>query len=312
MPFNIIFAGTPEFAVPSLQALVNSSHHVIAVYTQPDRPAGRGRKLTPSPVKQFAQEHSLCVYQPQTLRDVNEQQKIAHLRADIMVVVAYGLILPVPVLTAMHLGCVNVHASLLPRWRGAAPIQRAILAGDQRSGITIMQINEGLDTGDMLTQAETAIDPQDTSQTLHERLAKMGASLLLDTLFKIEQGTVRTTPQENAKALYAPKIEKSEAKINWQQSAIDIDRKIRAFNPWPIAYTEFDQQTLRIWQAVPIAEKCNAIAGTVLNINKNDIDVATGDGILKLLRVQLPNSRVLDVKDFVLSPNLKNKLKLFY
>lgn len=292
---KIIFAGTPQFAAPILQTLFNSQHEVVAVYTQPDRPAGRGQKLHASPVKELALQHNLTVCQPQTLRDESEQKKLKDWQADVMIVVAYGLILPKIILETPRLGCINVHASLLPRWRGAAPIQRAILAGDNETGITIMQMDEGLDTGLMLHKVTTTITATDTSQTLHDRLSTLGAAALLTTLNNLQNITPER--QNDAESNYAKKIEKQEAEINWQQSANEIDRLIRAFNPWPVAYTYLNNQPLRIWQAEPIAEKTNATPGTIIHIDKNNIDVATGDGILRLQKIQLPGGKCLPIKD---------------
>lgn len=292
---KIIFAGTPQFAAPILQTLINSQHEVVAVYTQPDRPAGRGQKLHASPVKELALQHNLPVCQPQTLRDESEQKKLKGWQADVMIVVAYGLILPKIILETPRLGCINVHASLLPRWRGAAPIQRAILAGDNETGITIMQMDEGLDTGLMLHKVTTIITATDTSQTLHDRLSTLGAEALLATLNNLPN--IIPEKQNDADSNYAKKIEKQEAEINWQQSANEIGRLIRAFNPWPVAYTFLDNQPLRIWQAQPIAEKTSASPGTIIYVDKDNIDVATGDGILRLQKIQLPGGKCLSIKD---------------
>lgn len=293
-PLNIIFAGTPAFAATTLQALIQSHHHIKAVYTQPDRPAGRGRQLTPSAVKELALQHQLPVYQPLSLRDAQEQQKLADLQADIMIVVAYGLLLPLPVLTAPRLGCLNVHGSLLPRWRGAAPIQRAVLAGDTKTGVTIMQMDEGLDTGDMLYKIEYPIAAHDTSAILYERLADLGAQALLHTLDQLS--ILQPERQENSLATYAHKITKEEAKIDWHLSAVELDRKIRAFNPWPVAC--FDQT--RVWQAQPLETTVkNAQPGTILQASSAGIDVATGNGVLRLLQLQLPGGRALSVGDIL-------------
>jgi len=293
---KIIFAGTPEFAVAPLKALLNSEHTIVTVYTQPDRPAGRGLKLTASPVKQLALAHAIPVCQPLSLRDPEAQQTLKNWQADVMIVAAYGLILPSAVLTIPPLGCINIHASLLPRWRGAAPIQRAILAGDQETGITIMQMDAGLDTGPMLYQVRCPIYASDTSQDLHDRLAQLGADALLTILKNL---TAQPQIQNNDQACYAPKIEKSEAEINWQQSASEIDRLIRAFNPWPIAYTFCNNQILRIWQAQVISENNNAVPGTIIRANKSGIDVATHTDILRLLKIQLPGGKPLAVNDIL-------------
>jgi len=294
---KIIFAGTPEFSVSTLQALINSKHEIVAVYTQPDRPAGRGQKLTASPVKQLALQNNLIVCQPTSLRDPAEQKKLADWHADIMIVIAYGLILPKNVLETPRLGCVNVHASLLPHWRGAAPIQRAILAGDTETGITIMQMDEGLDTGAMLYRVSCPILPTDTSQILHDRLTTLGADALLNTLTDIEAGSTNPIAQDNAASSYAKKIDKHEAEINWQQTADEIDRTVRAFNPWPVAHTMINNISLRIFQAQPLTEKSNQKPGTILKADKQGIDIATGNGVLRLLQIQLPGARCLSVAD---------------
>lgn len=299
-PLNIIFAGTPDFAAVTLNALLQSEHTVTAVYTQPDRPAGRGRKLTESPVKQLALQHQIPVYQPQTLRNPDEQKKLAQLNTDLMVVVAYGLILPLPVLQAPRFGCINVHASLLPRFRGAAPIQRAILAGDAKTGVTIMQMDEGLDTGDMLYKVECPIESRDTSQILHDRLAKLGSEALLVTLERLIHQGLHPEKQDESHATYAQKISKEESELDWSLSAREIDRKIRAFNPWPIAQTHLDGQVLRIWQATVIEKSCaSKLPGEILQSNSEGIDVATGDGVLQIQKMQLSGGRVLSVSEIL-------------
>lgn len=305
---RIIFAGTPEFAAPGLQALLNSEHKVIAVYTQPDRPAGRGRKLTASPIKQLALSHNIPVYQPLSLRDPNEQKILQSLNADLMIVAAYGLILPLAVLKTPRLGCVNIHASLLPRWRGAAPIQRAILAGDTETGITIMQMDEGLDTGDMLYKLPCPIEPNDTAQQLHNRLAPLGAEALMTWLQKMKNPaspcwtSFSPIPQNSADATYAAKLTKAEAEIDWSSSAVHIERSVRAFNPWPVAYTHFNGQVLRIWK-VEISPLSPGVgerqAGAIIAASKSGIDVATGSGFLRLLSIQLPGGKALTAAEFL-------------
>lgn len=301
MPLNLVFAGTPQFAVPALEALLASSHTICGVYTQPDRPAGRGQQLTPSPIKQLALTHHLPIYQPASLRNIQEQQRLQALQADAMIVVAYGLLLPAAILSTPRYGCFNIHASLLPRWRGAAPIQRAILAGDTETGITIMQMDEGLDTGALLHQVSCPINAEDTSAILHQCLAELGAPALLKTLADLEQGTLHPIPQNPAQACYAAKITKEEAQLDWRQTAVMLERQVRAFNPWPVAYTHLQNDLLRIWraQALPNAPTHEAIPGTLLAIHKASLDVATGHGILHLLEVQLPGTRRLPVADFL-------------
>jgi methionyl-tRNA formyltransferase len=292
---NLVFAGTPEFAVPTLQAILEAGHQVLAVYTQPDRPAGRGRQLTASPVKRYAQAHALPVAQPASLKPEREADALRQLRPDAMVVVAYGLILPQAILDIPRLGCLNVHASLLPRWRGAAPIQRAIEAGDARTGVTIMQMNAGLDTGDMLHQVETPIQSMDSAQDLHDRLAQLGALALVETLKHIESGSARPQPQEDQQATYAVKLSKNEALLDWTLPAAVLQRKVRAYLPWPMAHTHLAGRRLRIWEAAPVeagrAGDPHAAAGTLLAMDNQGIHVQTGDGVLSLLRLQWEGGR---------------------
>ena len=294
--YNIIFAGTPAFAATALEALLHSPHQIKAVYTQPDRPAGRGQKLTASPVKQLALQHQLPIHQPVSLRDEKEQAILKELNADLMIVVAYGLILPKAVLQAPHLGCINIHASLLPRWRGAAPIQRAIFAGDEKTGITIMQMDEGLDTGPMLDKVECRIESQDTSESLHDRLALLGAKEIIQVLEKLN--SFSPISQDATKATYAQKITKDEAKINWDLSADEISRQVRAFNPWPVAVTSLDDQVIRIWKTEVVThEKTSAQPGAIMQINSYGAEIATGKGVLRLLKIQLPGGKALPVAD---------------
>lgn len=297
---KIVYAGTPDFAVPPLQALIQSGHEIVAVYSQPDRPAGRGKKMRASPVKQVALEADLRVIQPLNFKAAEDRQQLADLQPDLMIVAAYGLILPPEVLEIPQYGCLNIHASLLPRWRGAAPIQRAILAGDESTGITIMQMAEGLDTGDMLFKMETAIQPQDTGSSLHDRLATMGASSLMDVLEQLADEELQPVVQDDALAIYASKIDKSESNIDWQTSAADIDRKIRAFNAWPVAQTLCSFGVLRIWEASPASGSHQAVPGTVLEEGKQQgILVKTGEGSIWLRTIQLPGKKPISSRDFL-------------
>lgn len=301
---RIIFAGTPDFAASALAALLANEQQIVAVLTQPDRPAGRGMQLTPSPVKQLAVQHRIPVLQPLTLKANEIQQQLATYQADVMVVAAYGLILPASVLQMPRYGCLNIHASLLPRWRGAAPIQRAILAGDAQTGITIMQMDEGLDTGAMLLEKTCAISALDTAQTLHDKLAKLGAEAIIEALNKLNHGNMTGVAQVAAQATYAAKIIKSEAQLDWTQSAAQLDRAIRAYNPVPGAYATLNGTTIKIWQASESAQM-QGEPGTVLAINKHDIQVACGQGTLKLQILQRPNGKPLPVSQFVQGYSLK-------
>jgi methionyl-tRNA formyltransferase len=296
---NIVFAGTPDFAVPSLQALIDSPHRVMGVYTQPDRPAGRGRKLTASPVKQLAIQHAIPVFQPENFKTTEPLEELAALKPDLMVVVAYGLILPESVLATPRFGCINVHASLLPRWRGAAPIQRAILAGDEETGVTIMQMEAGLDTGPMLAKISCRIEPGDTGQSLHDRLAPLGNKLLLEVIAQLANGTARPEIQDEALANYAAKLDKAEASIDWAQSAEQIVRQIRAFNAWPVAQTRLEGQTLRLWMAVPGEQDVDAVPGSLLAATAEGMDVATGKGVLRITELQPAGKRRMPVADFL-------------
>ncbi|MFT5598878.1 MAG: methionyl-tRNA formyltransferase, partial [Chitinophagales bacterium] len=246
---KIIYAGTPDFAVPALESLVKSEHAVVAVYTQPDRPAGRGRKLQKSAVKQCALSHDIPVYQPHSFKDPIELKQFVELGADLMIVAAYGLILPISILNAPRLGCINIHGSILPRWRGAAPIQRAILAGDSSTGVTIMQMDRGLDTGGMISKQILSIDSGWTSFDLDEQLKQLGADLLIKTLPVIESGQIEPEAQNESLANYANKLSKAEAKVDWHNSAAQIAREIKAFIPWPVSYTHLDGKLVRVWQA---------------------------------------------------------------
>jgi len=285
--------------VPALEALVASRHRVLAVYTQPDRPAGRGQKLTTSAVKQCALRHGLPIEQPVTLRDPAAVERLAGWQADVMVVVAYGLILPPPVLAIPPLGCLNIHASLLPRWRGAAPIQRALLEGDARTGVTIMRMNAGLDTGPVLLDQSTAIRVTDTAAALHDRLAVMGADALLRALDGLIDGSLAEQPQPEAGVTYAAKLRKDEAQLDWSQPAVRLDRQVRAFNPWPVAETRWEKQQLRIWEAAAIDSATAATPGTVVAADADGIRVATGMGLLNLTRVQLAGRKPVRAAEFL-------------
>ncbi|WP_421167597.1 methionyl-tRNA formyltransferase [Aeromonas dhakensis] len=296
---KLIFAGTPDFAARHLAALLSSDHEVVAVYTQPDKPAGRGQKLTASPVKELALAHDLPVYQPASLRKEEAQAELAALGADLMVVVAYGLILPKVVLDTPRLGCINVHGSLLPRWRGAAPIQRAIWAGDAETGVTIMQMDVGLDTGAMIRKMSCSIAADETSASLYDKLAELGPQALVDTIDAMAAGNTAAEAQDDALANYAEKLSKEEARIDWSMEAVTIERCIRAFNPWPISWFEVADQTVKVWQAEVITQDHGQRAGTLLKADKQGIDVATGKGVLRLLTLQPPGKKAMSVTDLL-------------
>ena len=296
---KLIFAGTPDFAARHLAALLSSDHEVVAVYTQPDKPAGRGQKLTASPVKELALAHDLPVYQPASLRNEEAQAELAALGADLMVVVAYGLILPKAVLDTPRLGCLNVHGSLLPRWRGAAPIQRAIWAGDAETGVTIMQMDVGLDTGAMIRKVSCTIASDETSASLYDKLAELGPQALVDTLDAMAAGDTTAEAQDDALANYAQKLSKEEARIDWSMEAVAIERCIRAFNPWPISWFEVADQTIKVWQAEVIDSDHGQPIGTLLKADKQGIDVATGKGVLRLLTLQPPGKKAMSVPDLL-------------
>ena len=285
--------------MPALAALLGSRHRVCVVYTQPDRPAGRGQQVAMSAVKQRALQHGIPVEQPATLRDAAAVARLAQWRADVMVVVAYGLILPAAVLAAPRLGCINIHASLLPRWRGAAPIQRAILAGDTHSGVTIMRMDAGLDTGPMLLERRTPLADRETGGSLHDRLAGDGAAALLQALAGVADGSITPRAQPADGVTYAAKISKQEALIDWTRSAVDIDRQVRAFNPWPIAETRWKTQQLRCWEAHPEPAASTAAPGTVIAADTSGIKVATGAGILNVTRVQLAGRKAMTAAEFI-------------
>jgi len=298
-PLRVVYAGTPEFAVPALQALLNSPHHVVAVYTQPDRPAGRGRVLTASPVKQCAVTHHVIVEQPLNFRNEADIDRLRKYQPDVMVVAAYGLILPQAVLDIPTYGCINIHASLLPRWRGAAPIQRAILAGDKVTGITLMRMEAGLDTGPMLATSSIEIGASKTTAQLHDELAALGADMLSELMKDLPSSLQHTTAQPVAGVTYAKKITKDEARIDWKNSATSIGRQVRAFNPWPIAETLFNGKQLRIWKANTLDQCVNASPGQVVDADANGIQVACSDGILNIIELQLAGRNVVSAGEFI-------------
>jgi methionyl-tRNA formyltransferase len=299
MALNIIFAGTPEFAAEHLRTLIASEHNVVAVYSQPDRPAGRGRKLTASAVKALAVEHDIPVYQPLNFKTDESVDELKSLNADLMVVVAYGLILPQIVLDAPRLGCVNVHASLLPRWRGAAPIHRSLLAGDEQTGVTIMQMDAGLDTGDMLVTQTCAIHNTDTSQVLHDRLIDVGGPALLEALTQLEDGKATPEKQNDTLANYAHKLEKSEGQIQWAKTAQEIDRQVRGLTPWPGAFTAWQGDTVRVHKTSYKETVSAAAPGTIIEMSSVGFVVATGSGQLLIETLQLPGKKAMAVKDIL-------------
>jgi len=296
---RIIFAGTPDFAARHLDALLSSEHQIVGVFTQPDRPAGRGKKLMPSPVKVLAEEKGIPVFQPVSLRPQENQQLIADLQADVMVVVAYGLILPKAVLEMPRLGCLNVHGSLLPRWRGAAPIQRSLWAGDTETGVTIMQMDVGLDTGDMLYKLSCPITAEDTSATLYDKLAQLGPQGLLATLTQIATGTATPEIQDETQVTYAEKLSKEEALLDWSLPAEQLERCIRAFNPWPMSYFVIEDQPVKVWKASVINSQAKVEPGTIIDANKQGIQVATAEGILNLESLQPAGKKAMNAQDLL-------------
>ena len=298
-PLKIVFAGTPDFAARHLAALLSSEHEVIAVYTQPDRPAGRGKKLTASPVKNIALEHDIPVYQPENFKSDDAKQELADLNADLMVVVAYGLLLPQAVLDTPKLGCINVHGSILPRWRGAAPIQRSIWAGDQETGVTIMQMDIGLDTGDMLKIATLPIEATDTSASMYEKLAGLGPQALVECLADIADGKASPEKQDDELANYAQKLSKEEARINWNDDAEHIERCVRAFNPWPMSHFEAADNSIKVWQSRVDVQTTTEAPGTILQADKTGIYIATGKHVLVLEQLQVPGKKAMPVQDIL-------------
>ncbi len=298
---RIAFAGTPHFAARILQHLIADNWTIIAAYTQPDKLAGRGKKLTMSPVKNIAISHDIPVYQPSSLHSIEAQAELQYLKPDILVVAAYGLILPPAVLTIPRYGCINIHASLLPRWRGAAPIQRAILANDHETGVTIMQVDAGLDTGAMLLKKTCLISADETAGTLHDKLIELSHPALKEVLFNLEKKLENAQAQNNDLATYAKKIEKEEALIDWQQSAGVIACRIRAFNPYPVAFTFFNGQRMKIWRAEHLTEATTASPGSIISVSEEGIKVATGEGVLLLKIIQFPGGKSMPVADVLKS-----------
>lgn len=315
---KIVFAGTPDFAAGHLQSIIDSRHDVIGVYSQPDRPAGRGKKLQPSSVKKLALEHAIPVFQPLNFKQEGALEELQALNADIMIVVAYGLLLPPAVLDAPKMGCLNVHGSILPRWRGAAPIQRAIQAGDSQTGITIMQMDAGLDTGDMLYKTVIDIQDDDTGGSLHDRLLTSGPEALLATLDQLQSGTLVAEKQNDNLANYAHKLTKEEALIDWSLKAKDIELTVRAFNPFPCAYTLLGGQRIKVWQAIALEDSASSMpsistpCGTITQMNSKGIDVMTGLGLIRLLNIQLIGKKAMAVKDIINGqPNLFQPQQMF-
>jgi methionyl-tRNA formyltransferase len=300
---KIIFAGTPEFAVPALAALIEASHQIVMVLTQPDRPAGRGMKLKASPVKVLAEQHNLHVFQPETLKDTAVQAQIEAINADVMIVAAYGLIIPTSILNLPRFGCYNIHASLLPRWRGAAPIHRSLLVGDKETGVTIMEVVPALDAGAMVSRGIVPITENDTTLSLHDALSKTGAELMVQAMAELEaKGVLPTTPQDEALVIYAHKLKKSEAAIDWQKSAIEVSRQVRAFNPFPVAQGLLKGEVCRIWMAT--AEVGKAKAGEIVDVH-DGVTVGCGDGLLHITELQAPGGKRLNAQAFVQGHNLQ-------
>ncbi|OGT07096.1 MAG: methionyl-tRNA formyltransferase [Gammaproteobacteria bacterium GWF2_41_13] len=301
---KIIFAGSPDFAAKHLSALIEAQVKIAAVLTQPDKPTGRGKKVAATPVKEVALRHGISLYQPSSLKTEETLNWFRSMAPDVVIDVAYGLIIPKTILAMPHFGFLNVHPSLLPRWRGAAPIQQAILAGDTETGVSIMRLDEGIDTGPVFLQRRCLIDRKDTTASLSERLIKIGCEALLKVLANL--ATLNPVTQTEAGACYAPKIDKTMARLNWQESAEILDRKIRAFNPWPVAHSVLGNEVIRIWEAEPREEKTTAAEGTILNCDQNGIEVVTGKGLLRLLKLQFAGGKILSIADI-----LNSKKKFF-
>lgn len=295
---RIIFAGTPEFAAKHLEALLEQKYNVVACYTQPDRPSGRGKKLQPSAVKQVALENDIPVCQPLSLKNEDSQAELESWNADLMIVVAYGLLLPKAALDTPKFGCINVHGSILPKWRGAAPIQRSVLAGDSETGVTIMQMDVGLDTGDMLLVETCPITAQDTSGSIYSKLEQIGPGALLKTVEQIADGTVVAESQKDDLATYAHKLTKQEAEIDWADSAKLIDQKVRGYQPWPVAYAKIQDNAVKVWQ-VEVQADSNKPAGEIISADKSGILVATGEGAINILQLQPPGKKAMSAADFL-------------
>lgn len=296
---NIVFAGTPEFGLPALKALYDSRHHLQAIYTQPDRPGGRGQHLQPSPIKQWAIEHGIPVFQPEHFKTPQALEQLQTLAPDVMIVIAYGLILPKSVLAIPRLGCINVHASLLPAWRGASPIQSAILNGDEETGVTIMQMDVGMDTGDILSVARLALEPKETSGSLHDKLSSLSVQPLLETLNMLQAGQAKSVSQTHAQATYTKKILKEDAAIDWSKPATTIERQIRAYLPWPVCYTIYEELRIRVFEAEIVNMPISSPPGTLLSIDEKGLLVATGKQALRVQALQFPGGKVLPVSQWL-------------
>lgn len=307
---KLVFAGTPEFAAQHLGGLITAGHSIVGVYSQPDRPAGRGQRLHESPVKTLAKLHDLPVFQPQDFKSDTSRQQLAALQPDLMIVVAYGLLLPQSVLDIPRLGCINVHASLLPRWRGAAPIQRAIEAGDSQSGVGIMQMEAGLDTGPVLLESRIDLAVDETGASLHDKLARLGTDSLLACLQHFEHYADQAKPQDDSASCYARKLTKAEAEIDWSQPGQQIERRIRAFNPFPVAFTRLQGDIIKIWHAEFDPTPTDAAPGTLLDATRDGLLIATGNGCIRLLRLQPPGSRAMAIQDFLNGRALQPGLQL--
>ncbi|CRK85859.1 Methionyl-tRNA formyltransferase [Candidatus Providencia siddallii] len=296
---KIIFAGTPNFAAICLKALLKTKHQIVGVLTCSDKPKGRGNKITYSPVKILAENHKIPIFQPISLKDIESQKWIKEKSADLIIVVAYRLILPKSILNIPRLGCINLHCSLLPRWRGAAPIQRSICAGDNKGGISIIQMDDGVDTGDIIYKSIININTNDTTETLNNKLSIIGSEGLINTINLLLIGKYTLEKQDDAFACYAKKLSKKEAYINWKQSAIQIERQIRAFNPWPLSHFLIQKKIIKVWKAEVIIKIHNKLPGTIISVNKNGINIATGDGVLNIIQLQPSGKKIMTVRDIL-------------